>query len=95
MFKTKTYVERRKVLKESLKSGLVLLLGHEEAPMNYKDNPYHFRQDSTFLYYFGISNPSLAGVIDVDNDKDIIFGDENSIDDIVFMGPFPRRYYTA
>jgi len=89
MFKTKTYVERRKVLKESLKSGLVLLLGHEEAPMNYKDNPYHFRQDSTFLYYFGISNPSLAGVIDVDNDKDIIFGDENSIDDIVFMGPLP------
>lgn len=89
MFKTKTYVERRKVLKESLKSGLVLLLGHEEAPMNYKDNPYHFRQDSTFLYYFGVSNSSLAGVIDVDNDKDIIFGDENSIDDIVFMGSLP------
>ena len=89
MFKTKTYVDRRQVLKESLKSGLVLLLGHEEAPMNYKDNPYHFRQDSTFLYYFGISNASLAGVIDIDNDKDIIFGDENSIDDIVFMGPLP------
>ena len=89
MFKTTTYIERRKGLKESLKSGLVLLLGHEEAPMNYKDNPYHFRQDSTFLYYFGISNASLAGVIDIDNDKDIIFGDENSIDDIVFMGPLP------
>jgi len=89
MFKASTYSERRKVLKETLKSGLVLLLGHEEAPMNYKDNPYHFRQDSTFLYYFGISNASLAGVIDVDNDKDIIFGDENSIDDIVFMGPLP------
>lgn len=89
MFKSTTYIERRKVLKESLKSGLVLLLGHEEAPMNYQDNPYHFRQDSTFLYYFGISNPSLAGVIDIDNDQDIIFGDENSIDDIVFMGPLP------
>lgn len=89
MFKTTTYIERRKILKETLKSGLVLLLGHEEAPMNYKDNPYHFRQDSTFLYYFGISNASLAGVIDVDNDIDIIFGDENSIDDIVFMGPLP------
>lgn len=72
MFQSKTYIERRQVLKKSLKSGLVLLLGHEEAPMNYKDNPYHFRQDSTFLYYFGISNASLAGVIDVDNDKDII-----------------------
>ncbi len=89
MFQSKTYIERRQVLKKSLKSGLVLLLGHEEAPMNYKDNPYHFRQDSTFLYYFGISNASLAGVIDVDNDKDIIFGDENSIDDIVFMGSLP------
>lgn len=89
MFKAKTYIDRRRVLKETLKSGLVLLLGHEEAPMNYKDNPYHFRQDSTFLYYFGISNASLAGVIDVDNDKDIIFGDENGIDDIVFMGPLP------
>ena len=60
MFKTKTYINRRQTLKESLKTGLVLLLGHEEAPMNYKDNPYHFRQDSTFLYYFGISNASLA-----------------------------------
>lgn len=89
MFPEKTYLERRKTLKENLTSGLVLLLGHEEAPMNYQDNPYHFRQDSTFMYYFGISNASLAGVIDLDNDKDIIFGDELHIDDIVFMGPLP------
>jgi Xaa-Pro aminopeptidase len=89
MFPKKTYIERRKVLKENLKTGLVLLLGHEEAPMNYKDNPYHFRQDSTFLYYFGISNASLAGIIDIDNDREIIFGDEIGIDDIVFMGPLP------
>jgi len=89
MFSSKTYIDRRKVLKESLQTGLVLLLGHDEAPMNYQDNPYHFRQDSTFLYYFGISSASLVGVIDIDNDKEIVFGDDNSIDDIVFMGSLP------
>lgn len=89
MFTSKTYIDRREVLKKSLKSGLVLFLGHDDTPMNYKDNPYHFRQDSTFLYYFGISNGSLAGVIDLDSDKDIIFGDDSSIEDVVFMGPLP------
>ena len=89
LFSSKTYIERRRVLKESLQTGLVLLIGHEESPMNFKDNPYRFRQDSTFLYYFGISNASLVGVIDIDQDKDIIFGNENSIDDIVFMGAMP------
>ena len=73
MFQSKIYTERRKVLKEKIGKGLVLLFGNDESPMNYTDNTYHFRQDSTFLYYFGISHPGLAAVIDMDNDNEIIF----------------------
>ena len=89
MFAKKTYTERRKVLKEKLGKGLVLLFGNNESPMNYKDNTYHFRQDSTFLYYFGINRPGLVGTIDIDNDRDIIFGDEYVVEDFVWMGPQP------
>ncbi|MCG6187322.1 aminopeptidase P family protein [Maribellus maritimus] len=89
MFKQKTYIERRKILKEKVGSGIILLFGNDESPMNYTDNTYHFRQDSTFLYYFGISHPGLAAVIDIDNDREIIFGNDYTIDDIVWMGPQP------
>jgi len=89
MLQSKIYTERRKVLKEKVGKGLVLLFGNEESPMNYTDNTYHFRQDSTFLYYFGISHPGLAAVIDIDNDNEIIFGNDYTIDDIVWMGPQP------
>ena len=54
MFQAKTYIERRKVLKEKVGKGLILLFANDESSMNYTDNTYHFRQDSTFLYYFGI-----------------------------------------
>jgi len=57
--------------------------------MNYADNTYSYRQDSSFLYYFGIQHPGLVGVIDVDNDREILFGDDYTIDDIVWMGPQP------
>ncbi|MBN1987280.1 MAG: aminopeptidase P N-terminal domain-containing protein [Prolixibacteraceae bacterium] len=89
MFEQKTYIGRRKVLKEKVDSGIILFLGNDESPMNYTDNTYHFRQDSTFLYYFGISHPGLAAVIDIDNDHEIIFGNDYTIDDIVWMGPQP------
>ena len=89
MFNKETYIQRRKTLSEKIGSGLVLLLGNDESPMNYADNGYHFRQDSTFLYYFGIDFPALAAVIDVDNNLQIIFGDDYTIDDIVWMGPQP------
>ncbi len=89
MFQKKTYIERRKTLKEKVGKGLILLFGNDESPMNYTDNTYHFRQDSTFLYYFGIQHPGMAAIIDIDNDKEIIFGDDYTIDDIVFMGPKP------
>ena len=86
MFKTETYIKRRETLKQKVGNGIILLFGNEESPMNYKDNTYHFRQDSTFLYYFGISRPGLIGIIDIDNNKEIIFGDEFTIDDLVWMG---------
>lgn len=89
MFQQNTYIERRKILKEKVGSGLILLLGNDESPMNYADNTYHFRQDSTFLYYFGNSHPGLAAIIDIDNNREMIFGDDYTIDDIVWMGPQP------
>jgi len=89
MFEKQIYVERRKKLIEQLQSGVILLLGNDESPMNYTDNPFHFRQDSTFLYYFGLDYPGLAAVIDVDAGKEIVFGNELTIDDIVWMGNQP------
>ena len=89
MFQQKTYLERRKVLKEKVGKGLILLFGNDESPMNYANNTYHFRQDSTLLYYFGIQHPGLIAVIDIENNREIIFGDDYTIDDIVWMEPQP------
>jgi len=89
MFSTKTYLERRRILKEKVGKGLILLFGNDESPMNYTDNTYHFRQDSTFLYYFGIQQPGLAAVIDTDNDTEVVFGDEYTVEDYVWRGPQP------
>ena len=89
MFHKNTYIERRKKLKEIVGRGLILLFGNEESPMNYTDNTYHFRQDSTFLYYFGIQRPGLVALIDIEKDVEIIFGDEYTIEDSVWMGPQP------
>jgi len=86
MFPTHVYVARRAALAKQLKSGVLLFLGNAESPMNYADNTYSFRQDSTFLYYFGIAAPGLAAIIDVDQGTETIFGNEMSIDDIVWMG---------
>lgn len=86
MFQQKTYIERRKVLKEKVGKGFILLFGNDESSMNYTDNTYHFRQDSTFLYYFGIQHPGLAAIIDIENNREIIFGNDYTIDDIVWMG---------
>ena len=89
MFSKETYTARRKKLAESVSGGLILLPGNEESPMNYTDNTYHFRQDSTFLYYFGINQASLAGVIDADTGESILFGDDYSIEMIVWTGVVP------
>ena len=89
MLATDTYIERRRQLMEAMGSGLILFLGHDESPMNYADNPYPFRQDSSFLYYFGIDSPGLAGLIDVDSDTASLFGDDASLEEIVWTGPQP------
>jgi len=89
MFPTSTYTNRRKALKESIKSGVLLFLGNDESPMNYLDNTYHFRQDSSFLYFFGLNFAGLAAIIDLDEDKEIVFGNDLTIDDIVWMGTQP------
>jgi len=89
MFEARIYVERRKLLKERVKSGVILLPGNVESPMNYAGNTYHFRQDSSFLYFFGQDKPGFTGLIDVDGDKDYLFGEDFTIDDIIWMGPQP------
>jgi len=89
MFPRETYESRRNTLMSRFDGGLLLLLGNGESPMNYADNCYPFRQDSTFLYYFGLDQPDLAAVMDVNAGSTVLFGDELTIDDIVWMGDLP------
>jgi Xaa-Pro aminopeptidase len=70
-------------------SGIILLLGNNESPMNYLDNTFHFRQDSTYLYFLGINHPKMAGILDCDSGEDWIFGDNLTVEDFVWMGPQP------
>ena len=86
MFDKKIYINRRNKLKKQLKSGLLLFPGNEEPAMNYAGNTYAFRQDSSFLYFFGVDQADLCGVIDIDNDEEIIYGNEFDIYDIIWMG---------
>ncbi|MCF8325482.1 MAG: aminopeptidase P family protein [Leadbetterella sp.] len=87
LFSAETYKNRRNSLKKAIGKGQILFLGNNEAPMNYTDNTFRFRQDSSFLYYFGINLTGLSALIDIDNDQEIIFGHEFSIDDIIWIGP--------
>jgi Xaa-Pro aminopeptidase len=89
MFSAEIYIERRKRLRTDVGSGLILLFGNEESPMNYTDNQYPFRQDSSFLYFFGLDCPGLAAVIDADKCTECMFGDDLTVDDIVWTGPQP------
>ncbi len=89
MFDSRIYIQRRKALKSQIKEGLILFLGNEESPMNYPANPYPFRQESTFLYFFGLDSPGLSAVVDVDEDEDIIYGDDVDMEGIIWMGYLP------
>jgi Xaa-Pro aminopeptidase len=89
MFKKEVYIDRRNRLKKELGSGIALFMGNEEAAFNYPANTYFYRQDSHFLYFFGLDHPGFAGVIDVDNDIDYIFGNDFDIEDIIWMGDQP------
>jgi len=90
MFDKQVYIDRRIELKKKFKTGLILFPGNDESAMNYADNTYAFRQDSTFLYYFGLDLPNLFGIIDIDENKEILFGYEYSLEDIVWMGHQPK-----
>ena len=84
MFSKETYIQRRRTLQQEMKSGLLVFLGNKESGMNYADNTYRFRQDSSFLYYFGLDCADLAAIIDVDEDREIVFGNER----------YPKLIYT-
>lgn len=86
MFEKQVYEKRRAQIKGMLKNGIGLFLGNTESPMNYTDNTYRFRQDSTFLYFFGIDSPGFAAIIDFESGNEIIFGNDADIDDIIWMG---------
>ena len=87
MFSKDIYVSRRKKLLEGVESGIMLFLGNNESPANYPDNTYLFRQDSTFLYYFGLDCPGFAAIIDAESGEETIYGDDVDMDDIIWMGP--------
>ena len=87
MFSASTYIERRRRLKEGIKSGILLFLGNDQSPINYPDNGYAFRQDSSFLYFWGIDLPGLAAIIDIDQDRETVFGRKMTIEDIIWSGP--------
>src|SRR5574344_1105348 len=87
MFTKAVYAARRQRLAKDVAKGIILILGNSDAPANYPDNCYTFRQDSNFLYFFGLNDPDLAAVIDAETGEEILFGDEVSRDDIMGMGP--------
>ena len=87
MFDTATYIRRRNELKKLVKEGIIILFENNESPANFPNNGYYpFRQDSSFLYYFGLQRDGLVGIIDIDNDKDILVGNDIDIEDIVWYG---------
>lgn len=86
LFSKQTYVERREVLRKRIGTGLIILMGNNDSPMNYPANVYRFRQDSCFLYYFGLHREGLVGVIDTDENKEYLIGNDIDIEDIVWFG---------
>ena len=89
MFEKEVYINRRSRLKSLIDNGIGLFIGNVESPVNYPDNTYHWRQDSDFLYFFGIDLPGLAGVIDFNSGDEVVFGNDFDVNDIIWMGPQP------
>ena len=89
MFAAETYTARRQELRRRIGSGIILLPGNGESPFNYLNNTYAFRQDSTFLYYFGLNHAGMAGLLDVDAGTDELYADDLTVDDIIWTGPQP------
>ncbi len=87
MFSKEVYIKRRNALRGKIKNGIAVFLGNNESAMNYASNTYHFRQDSSFLYFFGLDFPGIAGMVDFDENCDYLFGNDVDIEDIIWMGP--------
>ncbi len=95
MFTKDIYMKRRQELKAKISRGVAFFMGNHEAPCNYTDNTFHFRQDSTFLYYFGLDEPDLAAAIDFESGDEFLFADDVSLDDVVWTGPLPKMQEKA
>ena len=95
MFAKEIYLQRRRRLCEKVGRGLILLPGNVEMPMSYEGNSFDFRQDSTFLYYFGLDAPSLAGVLDAETGESMLFGNDPSLEDLIWTGPQPTLRESA
>ena len=92
MFEKQTYIRRRNELKKLVNDGIILLFGNNESPMNYPANAYYpHRQDSSFIYYFGQHREGLVGVIDIDNNRETLVGDDIDVVDIVWYGLSSKR----
>ena len=93
MFAKEVYARRRRTLlakmREAGENGIILLVGNAEAPAQYKDNCYKWRQDSTWLYYMGLDDPMYAAVLDIDSGDETVYADDVEIGDIIWMGPQP------
>ena len=93
MFTKEVYVARRAALLAKMRAagekGIILFIGNAEAPAQYKDNCYKWRQDSSWLYYFGLDEPLMAAILDIDSGAETLFADDVEIDDIIWMGPQP------
>ncbi len=89
MFTADSFKRRRAALREKISSGIILLPGNELVPNSYPNNAYYFRQDASFRYFFGINEPNFFGVIDVESGEDMIFANDFTVDDIIWMGPQP------
>lgn len=87
LFNSSTYINRREQLARHVKTGIIIILGNNESPMNYEDNTYPFRQDSTFLYFFGLIKAKLAATIDCETGESKLYGDDPTLDEIVWTGP--------
>ncbi len=86
MLNKEVYISRRRKLKENFKDGLILIMGNNFSPLDCEDNTYPFIQDATFKYYFGIDHNGLIGIIDIDKNEEIIFGNDYTMSDIIWMG---------
>lgn len=91
MFEKEVYIARRQALLRQLagQQGVALFIGNVDAPAQYRDNCYKWRQDSTWLYFFGIDEARFAATIDLETGEETLYADDFGIDDIIWLGPMP------